>query len=188
MWKTPLPVGCHYDLGLAVGISAGAAMPELAARSRLATHDLFDADDVPGCGWATAMALALNNHHFVAARFEFQKLNPPSITASRGGTQVDRLQTCSWLPFPHAGGGSIGISRHLHDGVGGFDETILIGEDADYCMRVQLTGHKLVFVPDAVLHMRLRATQTGTFVQASRYAKHIVYLYKQYGKRSSWEL
>ena len=161
----------------------------VAVRASTGDRILFcDADDVPGCGWATAMALALNNHHFVAARFELQKLNPPSITASRGGTQTDGLQTCHFLPFPHAGGGSLGISRHLHDGVGGFDETILLGEDADYCMRVQLTGHKLVFVPDAVLHMRLRATQTGTFVQASRYAKHIVYLYKQYGKRSSWEL
>lgn len=161
----------------------------VAVRASTGDRILFcDADDVPGCGWATAMALALHNHHFVAARFELQKLNPPSIAASRGGTQTDGLQTCRFLPFPHAGGGSIGISRHLHDGVGGFDETILLGEDADYCMRVQLTGHKLVFVPDAVLHMRLRATQTGTFVQASRYAKHIVYLYKQYGKRSLWEL
>jgi GT2 family glycosyltransferase len=64
----------------------------------------------------------------------------------------------------------------------------LIGEDTDYCMRVQLTGHPLVFVPDAVVHMRLRATQTGTFMQAARYAKHVVYLYKKYGKRSSREL
>lgn len=151
----------------------------VAVRASTGDRILFcDADDVPGCGWATVMALALHNHHFVAARIELQKLNPPSITASRGGTQTDGLQTCHFLPFPHAGGGSIGISRHLHDGVGGFDETILLGEDADYCMRVQLTEHKLVFVPDAVLHMRLRATQTGTFVQASRYAKHIVYLYK----------
>ncbi len=161
----------------------------VAVRASTGDRILFcDADDVPGCGWSTAMALALTNRHFVAGRFEFQKLNPPSMTASRGGTQADGLQTCRFLPFPHAGAGSIGISRRLHDGVGGFDETILIGEDADYCMRVQLTGHKLVFVPDAVLHVRLRATQIGTFMQASRYAKHVVYLYKQYGKRSSWEL
>lgn len=161
----------------------------VAIRASTGDRLLFcDADDVPGHGWSTAMALALNNHHFVAARFEFHKLNPPSITASRGGTQADGLQTCWFLPFPHAGAGSIGISRQLYDAVGKFDETILIGEDADYCMRVQLAGHKLVFVPDAVVHMRLRTTQTGTFVQASLYAKHAVYLYKQYGKRSSCEL
>ena len=185
-YKTKIPSLKIVDASAKCG---AAYARNVAVRASTGDRMLFcDADDVPGCGWATAMALALTNHHFVAARFEFQKLNPPSIAASRGGTQADGLQTCRWLPFPHAAGGSIGISRHLHDGVGGFDETIPIGEDADYCMRIQFTGHNLVFVPDAVLHYRLRTTQTGTFMQASRYAKHVVYLYKRYGKSSSWEL
>ena len=168
--------GAAYARNVAVAASSG---------DRL----LFcDADDVPGRAWASAMASALNRHPFIAARFEFQKLNSPSTMATRGGTQVDGLQICHFLPFPHAGAGSIGISRQIHDSIGGFDENILIAEDADYCMRVQLSGHKLVFVPDAVLHYRLRGNQTETFVQAFRYAKHAVRLYKQYGKRSSSEL
>jgi glycosyltransferase involved in cell wall biosynthesis len=185
-YKTKIPSLKIID---ASGKRGAAFARNLAVRASTGDSLLFcDADDVPGCGWATAMALALHHHHFVAARFEFQKLNPPSIAASRGGTQSDGLQTCRFLPFPHAGAGSIGISRHLHDGIGGFDETILVGEDTDYCMRVQLASHTLVFVPDAVLHYRLRTTQTETFVQASRYAEHAVYLYKRYGTRSSWEL
>jgi glycosyltransferase involved in cell wall biosynthesis len=185
-YKTKIPLLKVIDASAKRG---AAYARNVAVRASTGDRILFcDADDVPGCGWSTAMALALTNHDFVAARFEFQKLNALSMTASRGGTQTNGLQTCHFLPFPHAGASSIGISRHLHDRIGGFDEKILLGEDADYCMRVQLTGHKLVFVPDAVLHVRLRATQTGTFVQASRYAKHNVYLYKLYGKRSSWEL
>ena len=173
----------------ASGTRGAAYARNLAVRASTGDSLLFcDADDVPGRGWAAAMASALHHHHFVAARFEFHKINTPSVTASRGGTQVDGLQTCRFLPYPHAGAGSLGISRHLHDSVGGFDETILIGEDADYCMRVQLTGHTLVFVPNAVLHYRLRATQAGIFVQASRYAEHAVNLYKRYGSGSSWEL
>lgn len=147
-----------------------------------------DADDVPGAGWATALVRALTDHSFVAARFEFNKLNLPSIAATRGGTQVDALQTCRFLPFPYAGAGSLGIARRLHDGVGGFDETIPIGEDTDYCMRVQLTGQKLVFVPDALLHYRLRGTQADTYLQGLSYAENAVYLYKKYGKRSPSEL
>ena len=168
--------GSAYARNVAIGASTGDRI-------------LFcDADDIPGRGWSTAMAFALTNHHFVAARFELHKLNSPSVTAIRGGTQVNGLQTCHFLPFPYAGSGSIGIFRHLHDAVGGFDETMLIQEDTDYCMRVQLTGHKLVFVPEAVVHMRLRATESGIVAQAYSYAKHVVYLYKKYGKRSSWEL
>jgi glycosyltransferase involved in cell wall biosynthesis len=152
-------------------------------------HLLFcDADDVPGASWATALAGALRDHSFVAARFEFNKLNPPSIAAVRGGTQVDALQTCRFLPFPYAGAGSLGISRCIHDEVGGFDETIPTCEDTDYCMRVQLTGQKLVFVPDAVIHYRLRGTSAESLLQGLRYAEYAVYLYKKYGEQSSWEL
>jgi glycosyltransferase involved in cell wall biosynthesis len=161
----------------------------VAVRASTGDRILFcDADDIPGCGWAAAMALALNTHHFVAARFEFSKLNQPSIAASRRGTQIDGLQSCSFLPFPHAGSGGLGISRRLHDAVGGFDEAMLICQDTDYCIRVQQTGHKLVFVPDAVVHVRLRATPTGAFGQAFRYSQHVVYLYKRYADRSSGEL
>jgi glycosyltransferase involved in cell wall biosynthesis len=147
-----------------------------------------DADDIPGDGWAPALTGALMDHNFVAARFEFNKLNPPSIAAARGGTQVDALQTCRFLPFPHAGAGSIGVSRRLHYEVGGFDETVPIGEDTDYCMRVQLAGQKLVFVPDAVLHYRLRKTPAETYWQGVCYAENAVHLYKKYGRKSSWEL
>lgn len=147
-----------------------------------------DADDVPGEGWASAMVAALTKHHFVAARFEFNRLNYPYIAAVRGGTQVNALQSCRFLPFPYAGAGSLGITRHLHEMVGGFDETIPIAEDTDYCLKLQLTGQALVFVPDAVLHYRLRPTPAGTYRQAFRYAESAVYLYKKYGIRSSWEL
>lgn len=168
--------GAAYARNLAVNAASG---------DRL----LFcDADDVPGAGWAPALAGSLRDHNFVAARFEFERLNPPSIAATRGGTQVDALQTCRFLPFPYAGAGSLGISKRLHVGVGGFDESIPIGEDTDYCMRIQLAGQTLVFVPDALLHYRLRGTQSQIYRQGFRYAENAVYLYKKYGERSSWEL
>lgn len=147
-----------------------------------------DADDIPAPGWAVAMEAALRRHDFVASRLEFEKLNPPSIRAARDHTQVDGLQRFTFLPFAHAGSGTLGIKRALHNAVGGFDETIPICEDIDYCMRVQQQGAKLEFVPGAILHCRLRETAKGVYLQASRYAEYEVYLYKQYGGRSSWEL
>lgn len=147
-----------------------------------------DADDIPAPGWAVAMEESLERHDFVASRLEFEKLNLPSIRAARGCTQVDGLQRFTFLPFAHAGSGTLGIKRSLHDAIGGFDETIPICEDIDYCMRVQQEGVKLEFVPNAVLHCRLRDKATGVYVQASRYAEYEVYLYKKYGGPSSWEL
>ena len=146
-----------------------------------------DADDVPAPGWAISMEKALREHGFVACRLEFEKLNSPAVRSARGSTQVAGLQQFRFLPFPHAGSGTLGITRALHDAVGGFDETIPVCEDIDYCMRVQQQGVKLEFVPDAVLHCRLRASKKDVYAQASQYAEYEVYLYKKYGAGCLWE-
>ncbi len=147
-----------------------------------------DADDIPAPGWGPAMGEALRKHDFVASRLEFEKLNSPSVRAARGTTQIHALQRLSFLPFPYAGSGTLGIRRALHEAIDGFDETIPICEDIDYCMRVQQRGQKLEIVPGAILHCRLRNTIKGAYIQAFRYAEHEVYLYKKYGHPHSWEL
>lgn len=147
-----------------------------------------DADDIPGSGWAVAMESALRTHGFIASRLEFEKLNTPLIRVARGCTQVATLQRFSFLPFPHAGAGTLGITRSLHDAIGGFDETIPICEDIDYCMRVQQRGVTLTFVPEAMLHCRLRTNKKGVYAQAALYAEYEVFLYKKYGAASLWEL
>lgn len=146
-----------------------------------------DADDLPAPGWAEAMETALKTHGFVASRLEFEKLNSATVRAARGCTQVAGLQRFGFLPFSHAGAGTLGITRGLHDAVNGFDENIPICEDIDYCMRVQQGGVKLEFVPGAVLHCRLRGNKQGVYAQASLYAEYEVYLYKKYGTGSFWE-
>ncbi len=147
-----------------------------------------DADDIPAPGWAVAMEDRLRTHDFVASRLEFEKLNSPSIRAARDHTQEGALQRFSFLPFSHAGSGTLGIKRSLHEAIGGFDETIPICEDIDYCMRVQQKGTRLEFVAGAILHCRLRSNATGVYSQALRYAEYEVYLYKKYGAGSFWEL
>ena len=147
-----------------------------------------DADDIPAPGWAAAMEAGLKQHGFVACRLEFEKLNTPVVRVARGYTQVTGLQRFKFLPFPHAGAGTLGITRALHDAIAGFDETIPICEDVDYCMRVQQRGVALQFVSDAVLHCRLRGNKQGVYAQASHYAEYEVYMYKKYGAASRWEL
>ncbi len=140
-----------------------------------------DADDVVGEGWLSAMASALEQHDFVACRIDIEKLNPPWVVKSRGGPQKDGPQPYRYPPYlPHAGGGTIGVKRSLHDAVGGFDESWTMLMDTDYCWRIQLAGTQIHFVPDAVVHVRCRNSFRKMFVQARNWGIYNVRIYKKY--------
>jgi hypothetical protein len=133
------------------------------------------------------MSQGLKTHAFVACRQDFVKLNAPAVRVAREQTQVNALQRFRFLPFPHAGSGTLGIARTLHEAVGGFDESIPVCEDIDYCIRVQSTGVRLEMIPEAVLHIRLRHAVSEIMTQAARYAEYEVYLFKKYGSTSMRE-
>ena len=130
---------------------------------------LCNADDEVGPGWVAAMGEALERHEFVSGCLEQTKLNPPWLQ----WPQQDRgLQGLWYPPFvPHAGGCSLGFTRSTYDRVGPFDESLGNLEDTDYCIRVQLSGIPLVFVPGAIVHYRRRSTLRGLFEQACSYAE-----------------
>jgi GT2 family glycosyltransferase len=142
-----------------------------------------DPDDEVADGWLQAIARALDEHDFVAGRLEFDRFNQPWAIAVRGRPQHEGLSYLAdgrWLPF--ALGGTIGIRKKLHDAIGGFDELSFSGsaEDVDYCWRLQLAGHPLVFVPEAVTHYRLRHNLRSIYRQARYYGEGQVLLYRIY--------
>lgn len=140
-----------------------------------------DADDVVGEGWVAAMGAALMQHDFVACKWEIEKLNPPWLTAGRRNPQETGLQNYTHPKFLcHAGGGSLGVKRQLHQAIGGFDETLPLLHDTDFCWRLQLAGTKLHFVPEAVMHIRYRDNLKSIYRQARGYAEYNVILYKKY--------
>lgn len=140
-----------------------------------------DADDMVGSGWVAAMGEALSRYDFVACRFEIEKLNAPWVQKSRGNPQPDGVQKYNHPPYlPHAGGGTLGVKRSLYEAIGGFDESLPLLHDTDYCWRLQLAGTELHFVPDAVVHVRYRDTLGGIYRQARGYAEYNVLLYKRY--------
>lgn len=133
--------------------------------AKVATGDYLvfcDADDVIAPDWLLAVEKAFRNDDFVASCFEYSLLN----TTPGSTTQADGLQNFR-VPFmPFAGGCGLGIKRSLHETVLGFDESLLHLEDADYCLRVQLQGASLVFVPDAVIHIRYSSAQNPSFLSS----------------------
>ena len=142
----------------------------LAARGR--SLAFFDADDVPEPGWLAAMGNALEAHTFVACRLDTDSLNASWTLAVRGRPQDNDLPLTSFYPHLRtASGGTIGIRTAIFRDLGGFDARIPGGsEDVEFCLRVQLAGHPLVFVPDAVVKRRYRHSRRAMFAQARLWA------------------
>lgn len=143
-----------------------------------------DADDRVGGGWLAAMGRALGEHDLVAARYDATLLNPEPVARSRANPQERGLIPYDYPPFlPHAGGSSLGVTRRLHEAVGGFDEELPALEDTDYCWRIQLRGTPLVPAPGAVVHIRYQAEARGLFRQSYRFGIYNVLLYARYRHR-----
>jgi GT2 family glycosyltransferase len=162
--------------GQAYALNIGAA----AARGRSVLF--LDSDDRVAPGYVAAMASALEENPFVAARLDCHALNPPWLQRSRPPTQTDGIGS----PFgflPSAAGCSIGIWKTVFDSVGGFDPSFMSGNDVDLCWRVQLDLHSLRFVPDAVVLYKYRQTLKGIFAQARSYGTAGPTLYQKYRER-----
>lgn len=142
-----------------------------AARGR--SIAFFDADDLPNPGWLAAIGEALAVNTFVGCSLETETLNEPWAIEVRGRPQATDLLPTSEHPYlPAASGGTIGIRRSVFLESGGFDESFPFAtmEDLEFCWRIQLAGHRLVFVPGAVVSMQYRHELSDVFEQARRYA------------------
>ncbi len=152
------------------------------ARNALGESLVFcDADDEVAPGWVSAMGSALSKYDFVACRMDTEKLNPSWVLKSRGNSQASGVPRYDYPPYlPHAGGSTIGVKRSIHESVGGFDESMLLLEDTDYCWRIQLENIELRFVPDALIHVRFKTSLKDIYRQASRWGEYNVKIYKRY--------
>ncbi|MGB3137669.1 MAG: glycosyltransferase family A protein [Nodosilinea sp.] len=121
-----------------------------------------DADDVVDKEWVEALERAFASHSFLACRLDHQKLNNDTVNTS----QTKGLNNFRTPFYPFASGCGLAVRKDIHLAVNGFDETILHLEDADYCVRVQMAGHSLVFVPDAVVHYRYSMDTDQSFFEA----------------------
>lgn len=144
----------------------------------------LDADDVAGEGWLAAIGAALDEHDFVASRWDVEQLNTAEVRAGRKNNQASGLQSYTNPHFlSHAGGCGMGVKRAAFEAVGGFDERFHLLEDTELSWRLQLAGYELVFAADALVHIRFRPTARGSFRQSFGYGMYNVLLYKEYRNR-----
>lgn len=142
---------------------------------------ICDADDEAAPGWVQAMGEALLKHDAVAGRIDTRKLNPDWLQTTFGHhPQQEGLQTSFYPPyFTHGGSGNFAIRRQIHTAIGGFDETIPYLFDTEYCWRLHQAGVRLQYVAEATVHVRLRATLRGIYVQSRNWSQWEVLVAKK---------
>ncbi len=150
------------------------------ARSASGEALLFlDADDEIAPGYLPAMADALAHHDFVAAYRDSESLNMGWVRLSRRTHPHEGFR--NFYDFlPHAGGTRIGVRRSIFESVGGFDESLLRGEDVDFCWRVQLVGTPLRLAPEAIARVRYPDSFGRMYRQARLSGRGDALLYRRY--------
>jgi glycosyltransferase involved in cell wall biosynthesis len=142
----------------------------------------IDADDEVATGWLQGIGRALSVHDFVASRMDFQKLNSP-LVAKHMQTHPQRsgLQKLWYPPYlNHAGSCGLGVKRSLHEAIGGYDEDFLRVMDTDYCLRIQSLGVRLHFAEEALVYVRCRGTEGGTFRQVCLWGEYNTLIYRRH--------
>lgn len=138
------------------------------AREARGTYLLFcDADDEVATRWVPAMLEALDGGSaVVSGPLEYQLLNHPK-NVWRTDASTELPSKMQHLPF--APSCNIGIRKSTFEDIGGWDESLLAGEDADLSWRLQYAGHRIAFSEEATVHYRLREAIRDTFRQSRSY-------------------
>jgi GT2 family glycosyltransferase len=138
-----------------------------------------DDDDLVAGDWVTRLHRALDDDVLAVSRLEVALLNEPWVQSTRRPAHSEeRLPYPPYLP--HGAGTGMGMRRSTFDELGGFDESFVIVQDTEFCVRAQLAGKRLVYVDDAVVQIRYRTNLGDIFRQAKRYAEDNARLHARY--------
>lgn len=116
-----------------------------------------DADDVVSDDWLQSLVRGLAGHGIVGGRTEaYESDGTPRPDASINGPTFTRF-------LPYVPTCNMAVHRNVLFDVGGFDESLpRYGfEDVDFAWRVQLAGHSLGFVPEAVIRFSVSGRTTS---------------------------
>ena len=117
---------------------------------------------------------------------------PPKTGAERylakcGVYDVERASERKY--FPIAPSGNMGVRREAALAVGGFDESMLSAEDADFCYRVmRIYPGPIAYRPNAMVFHRSRPSDAELRRQAAFYGEGVARLYVRYPEILPWHL
>lgn len=138
-----------------------------------------DGDDIVSPQWLPTMAAALETREYATGPIDMHQLNEDWIAEVRGSSVTGESLLFETVPYAH--GCSMGFQRGLLERLGGFDEDFVAGCDLDIAIRAWKGGAELRFVPEAVVHYRLRPSLKSTFRQGRSYGRYRIPVRKQLG-------
>ncbi|MFW0783324.1 glycosyltransferase [Gordonia sp. CPCC 206044] len=152
--------------------------------TRCAAHDFIvycDQDDAVHPGWLRAMVTAGRDADLVGGPLESETLNDPIVAAWRALPDPERPVVLGRF-LPMTFGCNLGVRREVFDAVGGWDESYpTAGSDVEFCWRVQVSGHRFAFAPEAMVAYRYRTGVRETFAQAVDYGREEARVAEQFG-------
>lgn len=136
-----------------------------------------DGDDVVRPGWLRSLVAALDNSDVAVGALDVCSLNgrPPAPPLDPWPRQFGYL--------PAGLGANMAVRRPAFESVGGFDESLRVGEDLDLCWRMQLAGLRLERTMDAVVMKRGRPGGSPLFAQCLGYGRSDAVLFRRYRHR-----
>ncbi|WP_170070097.1 glycosyltransferase family 2 protein [Knoellia remsis] len=162
-WRDSLPGVRIVDAsrGRGVSVARNAGM-ENASSDRIL---ICDADDRVSESWVSALSEALNEHHLVSGPVETTALSGASAAWVPIAERTDGLFE-TWSGRTYGIGCNLGMRRGVWQEVGGFDETYPAGaEEIDFAWRAWDLGYRFAYVPDALIHYRIRTDLRGVLRQ-----------------------
>ncbi|MGC8741874.1 MAG: glycosyltransferase [Candidatus Sumerlaeaceae bacterium] len=131
-----------------------------ASRGQILTF--IDSDCIPGPQWLVELVGAFSDRTVWAAGGLLKSAAPSTLTEAFSArqeilNQEDFFKERPYKP-PFLLTANFAVRRPVFERVGFFDETLCVGEDADFCWRILEAGGKLALVRRAIVAHRHRST------------------------------
>ncbi len=143
----------------------------------------LDADCYPDAGWLRGLIAGFENAQVGCVAGEIAVSHGDSglgrYLSQKGHLTQEVNFHHSFLPF--GGSANIAFRRFVLEKIGGFDENLFSGHDADLCWRMQLeTDLKIIRAPDAIVYHSQTLTPKEVIRQKRRHGHGSVLLFKKY--------
>jgi glycosyltransferase involved in cell wall biosynthesis len=145
-----------------------------AAAARGALLLFCDSDDEVGEGWIEALARSCADADCAVGRLEYESLNHPLVAAAQAHPFERPLTVGSYRVGSTA---CCAVRRDVFERVGGFDQRLRCGEDAEFFLRLQSRGYTVAEADDAVVAYRLRVKLRDVMHQQYRYGEAITHAF-----------
>lgn len=177
-WRDRLPDLRRIDASRGRGVSVARNVGIQHASGELIL--ICDADDRVSSGWVSAMTAALADAPLVSGPVETTVLSGRSAE----WVPIDQRTAAlfeTWESRTYGIGCNLGLRREVWEAVGGFDESYPAGaEEIDFAWRAWDLGHRFVYVPDALVHYRIRTDLRGVLRQQYNSGRGTATLYAKF--------